>query len=119
MDKKTLAGNLGELKVAAYFAELGYEVYIPWGGKSSSDLVVCIDGESFKIQVKTSSVCNTKSWLVQLKSVRSNKTGNKILKFDGNICDILAIYIIPEDKVHIIWDPLSLDGRSQINIPKI
>lgn len=102
MDDKTLLGNLAEIKVASHLAERGYEIFWGVGGKTSCDLVVIKDNVASRVQVKGCSFKNGPSWQVELKSVRSNKTVNKIHNFDSSKCELLAIYIQPEDRVVVL-----------------
>lgn len=112
MDSKTFGGNIGELKVAAKLAEVGYHIFVPIGGKSSIDLIAVKDTKVLKVQVKSVSKKNKYgTFSVQLKSVRSNKTSNKITTFKGNSCDILAVYLIPIDQV-LFYSAKELDGMS-------
>lgn len=117
MDTKTWLGNLAEIKVASYLIENGYEVFVGWGGKTSCDLICIKDGQLERVQVKGCASRDKKShsWIVQLRSIRSNRSGNTIHKFDGTVCDTLAVYIQPEDRI-VLYDALPLDGRNAISI---
>lgn len=117
MDDKTYASNLGELKVAAALAEQHYDVFVGWGGKSVCDLVAHKDGVLYRVQIKTTSTQATSgNWTVQIKSVRHNKTANVIHNFDASKCDMLAIYVLPEDRV-VFVDPKLHDNGCQLTIP--
>lgn len=104
MDSKTKQGSIGEAKVICKLLEEGYSVFTQFSGKASFDMIAEKDGELKRIEVKST---RTKSksknyWSVQLKKVRPNRSQNKIVRFDKNQCDILAVYIEPEDKVVLI-----------------
>lgn len=109
-------GRLGELKVAAYFTSLGYPVFTQVSGGSPYDLVVEINGELKRVEVKTTRTkSNSGKYVVQIKSVRINKGRNKINGFNNSKCDILAIYIIPKDKV-ILIDSKEIKSNSSLTV---
>lgn len=113
MDKGTVA----ELKVAAHYAALGCEVYTPVGGKTSCDLIIIRDGTMHRVEVKCTATvaAGCSSWAVSLRQIRPNRTGNTVKKFNANQCDLLAVYILPEDRI-VEFDASTLDGRSSLNI---
>jgi hypothetical protein len=113
MDNKTKLGSLSELKVAARLTELDYHVFTQTSGKAPFDLIAYKDGVIFRISVKGTSVIDKYgSYVVQIGSVRSNKTANNIVKFDFSTCDILAIYIQSNDKVCFIKSDRINAGRA-------
>lgn len=109
-------GNLGVLAAAKYFAVEGYEVFSPMMENSSCDLIVIKDGVTQRVEVKSTRTGSSKSWQVQIRQIRPNRTGNKIKKFDGAKSDLLAVYIVPEDRVVVI--PSSEIKRSSLTIKK-
>lgn len=112
-------GSLSEIKVAAVFAERGYDVFVPWGGKTKADLLVELDGEIKRVQVKgCANESKAGNWEVHLKSVRPNKTQNKIINFNSDDCDVLAVYIVPEDRVVLI-DATTITAKSMMTIKSI
>lgn len=116
MDDKTWLGNLAEIKVAAVLVQHKYEVFMGYGGKTSCDLIAIKDGESIRVQVKGCGTRDTsKSWLVQLRSMRPNRSGTTIKKFDASICDWLGVYIQPEDRV-VFYCAATLDGRTAVSV---
>lgn len=94
---------IAEIKVASKFMEDGYEVFFPFGGKTSSDLVVSKRGILYRVQVKsTSQKSHNNKWDVELKRIRHNRTTVKTYLFDNTESDFLAIWIVPIDKVVIL-----------------
>jgi hypothetical protein len=100
MDDKTYAGALGEAKVIAALTADKYHVFGQITGKAPFDLVAYKDGKLYKISIKTITGKNRNgTYTVQLKAVRSNRNKNRIINFDNSLCDIVAVYILPEDKI--------------------
>ena len=97
------SGNLGELAAQLEFAKMGYEIYSPAVDNTTFDFLLHRDGLIESVEVKTTSTRNLRDtgWVVQLKSVRSNKTQNNIRNFDNTKMDYLVVYIQPMDKIFI------------------
>lgn len=116
MDSRTRLGALAELKVASELLGRGYEVFVGWGGKTTCDMVA-VDGQRvYRVQVKgTGTKAPSGSWIVQLKSVRANRSQNTIKRFDASNCEIVGIYIEPEDVV-VLLNASDLDGKCEHRI---
>lgn len=100
MDNTTWLGSLGESKVASELSKHRFHVFIQTTGKAPFDLVAYKDGYLYRVNVKaTQRLDKWGSWEVHLKSVRSNRTRNRIVPFDPQSCDVLAVYIEPLDTV--------------------
>lgn len=113
MDQKTKLGSLAELAVSKRLTELDYHIFTQTSGKAPFDLIAYKDGEIFRISVKgTNTIDKYGSHVVQIGSVRSNRTRNKVIKFSSSICDVLAIYIKPLDKVCFIKSDKISAGRA-------
>lgn len=96
----TDAGRLGEVKILASLVELGWYPFTDISGKCPVDILAWKDGKLISIQVKTTgSISKSGKYIVQVGSVRPNRTGNTIKKFDNTTVDYLAVYVIPENKV--------------------
>jgi hypothetical protein len=96
-------GRLGEAAVAHEFVRQGYDVYLPVFGNANFDMVVVKEGILSRVEVKSTSYKGSKkSYAVQLKSVRHNTNETRVIKFDGNKSDLLAVYIVPENRVVIL-----------------
>ena len=106
-------GRIGEIKSAAHLLSMGFEVYIPYGGNASCDLIVISPTEAlFRVEVKSVKSRNKSgSYTVILKQTRPNRTGNKVKKFNASQADLLAVYVFPEDRVYL-FETVKLDGKS-------
>jgi hypothetical protein len=80
-----------------------YHVFNQVSGKAPFDLVAYKDSKLFRISVKGTQTTNKPktSYIVQLRSIRHNRTGNTIYLYDKNSCDILAVYVEPLDRVYL------------------
>lgn len=101
-------GSVGLGVAVAYFVKNGYIVSLPLNDNQAYDLIVD-NGTLKKVSVKTTGFKerNNTVFTVQLKSVRHNKSRNKVVKFDSTLVDILFVYtesgdifLIPSDLVH-------------------
>lgn len=108
-------GFLGEVKVIAYFVERGYDIFTSLSGKSAFDIIAYKDSKLIRVSIKAttsidkSSPC--KSYRVQLgQHVHTTKK-----PFDNTSCDVLAVYIIPEDRIVLI-ESNTIKAKYQINI---
>ena len=100
MDDTTWLGSVGESKVASELSRHRFHVFIQTTGKAPFDLVVYKDGYLYRVNVKTTQRLDKwGSWEVQIKSVRSNRSKNRVVPFDPLSCDVLAVYIEPLDQV--------------------
>jgi hypothetical protein len=111
-----LIGAIGEQRLILELLTNNFEVFTSITGKSKVDIVAILNNITFRFQVKTCLKTNKYNrYLVQLKSVRPNRTENVIHKFDGLSCDILACYCV-EHNVMQYFTCLELDNRAQLNI---
>ncbi len=115
MDDKTKYGALAEAKTVAYFLEREFEVYTSFTGKADVDLILCKDGTLTKVSVKSTTKIVGNVARVQLKSVRANRTINKIKNFNPDSYDILAVYIVPIDKLKI-FNAKDIKDSTQMSI---
>ena len=110
-------GRLAEAKVVAQLVELGYEVYLPFGGNTSCDLIALRTGVLKRVEIKfTSDRTGPDSFEVSLRQIRPNRSGNKVKKFDATQADILAIFVVDTNDVILFEDTTSLHGRSSITV---
>lgn len=91
-------GTVGLGMAVGHFCSKGYSVSLPLNDNQSYDLVV--DGGTLKrVQVKTTRAkSNSGKFVVQLKSVRSNKTENVIKTFDKGSAELLFIFTADGEK---------------------
>ena len=104
MDKKTKLGSIAESRVLTELLKCEFSVFVQFSGKEPFDLAAYRDGIFVRIQVKSTTVRSLKgdSFIVQLKSVRHNRTKNTIKRFDSSLCDVLAVYVDELDRVCFI-----------------
>lgn len=110
-------GTVGLGIAVGYFASKGLCVSLPLNDNQGYDLIVD-DGSLKRVQVKTTRTkASSGNFNVQLKSVRSNKTVNRIVPFDKNQVELLFIatssgdkYVIPASEIST-KSMLTLDGR--------
>lgn len=118
MDNKTYLGAIGEAKVIAKLTQDKYHVFNQVTGKAPFDLIVYKDDKIYRVSVKTIEGKNSAgSYTVQLKSVRSNRTTNRIINFDNTSCDILAVYIVETDEV-ILLDSSKITAKSGLVVKR-
>lgn len=99
----TDAGRLGEAKALAKLTEYGWYPFTDISGKCPVDIIAWKDGQTKTFQVKaTASTAPSGNYVVQVGSIRPNRTGNVINKFDPVSCDYLVVYISVTDKVYFI-----------------
>jgi PD-(D/E)XK endonuclease len=84
-------GDIGEMSAAAWLAQRGAPVYIPFGHSPDVDLVTWWDGRFVGVQVKTSMHRTPKDFFSVAVCTRGgNQSWNKIVKrFDATRCDYL------------------------------
>jgi len=93
-----------------------YHIFNQVSGKAPFDLVAYRDGELRRVSVKS---CNKDprkdgGFVIEVGRVRANKTENKIYKFDQSECDLLAIYIVKEDRIVYVESTVAHDKRQII-----
>jgi hypothetical protein len=100
-------GINGLAKAISYFVSKNYIISLPLVDNQAYDLIFDDGIKLNKVDVKTSQYKKNGSFLVQLKSVRTNKHENKIYRFDGTKVDFVFIltgdkdlYLIPAMDVH-------------------
>ncbi len=88
-------GNLGELKVAADLARLGYYVFTELGDICKADLIVMDETYiPIKVQVKAYQVKNGKV------SIKSSKDGPGYhFNYEDKHSDVYAIYIVDRETI--------------------
>lgn len=111
----TTQGNVGLGLAIAYFVSRGYVVSLPLNDNQGYDLIVD-DGNLQRVQVKTTATIpkNKKNYVVQLKSVRANRSCNKIKNFDATKCELLFVLTEKDDKYLI--PSMVVDGYSALSL---
>jgi hypothetical protein len=89
-------GNSGEAKALLHFLKEGYEVYPSYGSGCSCDIIILKDNQLQRVSAKsTSRMMSKSSWEVSLRQTRYKK----MVGFDKNSCDLVTVYIEPEDRL--------------------
>lgn len=103
-------------------------MYLPINGKTTHDIIAnSTEYGLLSIQVKsTQQKSSSNGYIVELKSVRSNKTCNLYKKFSGFNQDILAIYIVKLDAIVFLLSvkitntsTLTLSAKDVINLSEL
>lgn len=90
--KPTSQGTLGVGVAIGYFSANGYIVSVPLSDNQKYDLLVDMDNEIKRVQVKTTGYKPKKYYKVQLKTICPKKTTkNKISGFDKTKVDYLFV----------------------------
>lgn len=101
--KTTDLGRLGEVKVSARLVELGWYPFIDPSGKCPVDLLAWKGGLIISFQVKScGSPDSDGRYMVQVGSLRPNRTETVVHKFNKDSCDYLAVYLLDDDEVCFI-----------------
>lgn len=114
-------GNLGELKAATEFTKWGITVAFPFGDNARYDMIIDIDGELKKVQVKYSdSSSDNDSFNCRCVSSK-NHTTNKTLDKYTNDVDYFVFYLAEIDVCCIV--PIEVIGNRTVftlrnSIPK-
>lgn len=109
-------GRLGEIKVITALVEQGYEVYTPFGGNTTYDLLAVKDLGVYRVEVKTVMAKNKSgTYSINIKRTRHNSKGNTIYPFDNTKIDMLAVYIHPITSVMFL-DPKEVSSLYTLTI---
>lgn len=112
-------GNISEAKVLTYFIENGYDVFTPFTANPPYDLIISKDNEVFRVSVKSTSESDKNSWQVALRNYSVRRDGRLVRKyFDNTSSDILAVYIIPENRI-VTYESKLITNKSTMNIKKV
>jgi len=115
-------GVLGEAKVMTYFIENGYITFIPFGGYCPFDLIIYKEEKLYRVSVKSTYRKQAKKWRVNVSQNTTKLVDGKGIyyhkPFDSKTCDLLAVYIIPEDRV-ILFESNLIEGKTIVNIPEV
>ena len=99
MNSKNI-GDIGEAKVLTKFLELGYDVYLPFGENTRIDMIVNINGELCKIQVKTSQ--RYKNGYTKFNLASNVDRGVSRYVYTEDDIDYFALYSVINDEIYLI-----------------
>jgi hypothetical protein len=111
----TEQGRIGEAAIVAELVKQGYEVYHPMFGNTSCDLVVIKDSVISRVECKTATTFTGTGYVASLRQVRYNRSEVVYNKFKAVNSDILAVYIVPLDEVHIL-NSIDYDDRTSVTL---
>ncbi len=111
----TEQGRLGEAAIVAELVKNGYEVFHPLFGNTSCDFIVLRQGISERVECKTSDLKRGPSFVVSLRSVRHNTNDVAYKKFDSSKSEILAVYLISVNQVHLLRSR-DYHGKTSVSI---
>lgn len=107
-------GNIGEIKIASEFIKWGCFVSFPFGDNARYDLVVDINGELKKVQVKYVDVKDADAYKCPCVSSK-NHTTNKKLDIYKNDVDFICFYITEIDTC-VIFPIKFIGDKKSINL---
>lgn len=109
-------GDFGLGKTIGWFCEQGYTVSIPLTDSQDYDLVVEIEGNLNRVQVKTTSYIRKGVYCVGLSVKGGNRSYNTIKNFDNTKIDFVFI-ITSKNDMYLIPSKV-LNVTSSINLGK-
>lgn len=107
-------GNIGEAKAIVKFIELGIPVYLPFGENERADMVIDVNRELLKIQVKTSTIYKNGCTYFGAATLTNTKDGVSKHKYTKYEIDYFIFYSIPKDELYMI--PINECNQSSIVI---
>jgi hypothetical protein len=111
-------GDAGLGQAIAYFTMKGYEVALPLTDSADWDLIVEIDGELQRVQVKTSSQMRNNTMVFNCDVKGGNKTAKTPAKtIPDQQWDLLFLYHL-ETKDMALIPKMSLSTNGQVNLGK-
>lgn len=117
IDEKTQSGDEAEAYAILHFVRKGWHVFTQLSGKAPCDLVVYDGTKLYRVQCKSASRrrSDASGYEVDLRSMRHNTSRVVCKKFDASHCDLLFVYIRPEQRC-VVQDAKSFHGRSSVNV---
>ena len=108
-----MIGNVGESVAISEFVKMGVDVFIPFGQNTPVDILVLIDDEILKIQVKTTQ--KVKNGKMSFDLCRTNGFTGKSIPYSKNEVDYIFLYCIENDYKGIV--PFSeVDGKVEFTV---
>ena len=109
-ENQSQRGMLAETAVLKRFAELGYEVLVPWGGHHAYDLAYVQPGqgglfsskppELIRVQVKLARMSPDGSYF-EFHTSTKGYDGRRV-SYGGKV-ELFAVYCIETGKVYAVW----------------
>ena len=118
-DNPNQKGNFGLGAAINYYTSKGYIVSLPLNDNQDYDLIVDIEGELKKVQVKTAFTKKNNNYKVFLRTITSSTTGVKnIKKFSEVKCDYLFILTSDGTMYEIIKSEILQNAGLTLNSDK-
>lgn len=95
-------GEVSELSVIRKLISLGYEVHLPWGDNARHDLLVEINSDFKKVQVKTAYDGERDGRIETELSTSNPNTGEKKY-YSSDEVDAYALYYHNLDTIYWLW----------------
>ena len=109
----TQTGTLAEMQAALAYMKDGWEVFLQSNGKAPFDLVAYKDETLRRVTVKgTSQESKQGGFIVDLRSIRPNRTGNTIKHLSEY--DELFVWVFPWEEGFFFF-PEAVNGRDTIS----
>lgn len=108
----TAQGNIGLGAAIAYFTSKQMIVCLPLNDNQPYDLVIDELGILKKVQIKTTGYMRNKTYVVQLKTVKPNRTMFKTELFDNVKSDY--IFALTEESVQYLIPSSVIDSKYEI-----
>jgi len=99
---KRQVGEVSELKVITELISLGYEVHLPWGDNARHDILVEINSDFKKVQVKTLHSAKRDGRVVSELYTTNPNNGNK-KQYSSDEVDAFALYYPENDNIYWLW----------------
>ena len=108
-------GDIGEAKCLAKMIELGIPVSLPFGDNQRYDMIIDVNGQLKRIQVKYSSFSENQGSIIFKISSSTNHTTNKHCDTYENNVDGFLLYNSLNDEIYYL--PIEIDqGRKTITL---
>ena len=113
----SMQGYIGEYEAKLALIRLGCFIFEDTSGKAPIDFIALTpDGVLKRVQVKSTRQVSPSGYAkVGIKTVRSNKTTNLIKGYDKYSCDILAVFDVIKNKVHLL-DSSKIEVTKEITL---
>lgn len=119
----TKRGNIGEARAIYEYTKMGYEVCRTLFDSAKYDLIVDMNGELKRVQVKTTSFKKRDFYVANLKTSGGNSSSNSITNREEGDYDILFIltdddicYSIPTDDLKVFTSLTLTEKYNQFKI---
>jgi Holliday junction resolvase-like predicted endonuclease len=109
-------GKIAEAKAITHFISTGHEIFLPFGGCGSCDFIAVKDGNTLRVEVKstrTKDVGTSHTRVIALRRAKSSKQPRT--KFDSTKSDLVYITNLTTG-LHKMYDSSELEGRTRIRI---